>query len=219
MTFPQSPRPAALVTWITFLAIAVFALLGITSCSTSDAKIGSAKATAFHDDMRKLWEDHIVYTRNFIVDAAAGLPEQQATTDRLMKNQDDIGNAIKAYYGEENGTKLTTLLKEHISTAGELVMASKAKDTAKAQDAQTRWFANADQIASFLSGANPKSWPEADMKNMMHDHLNLTAAEATAQLQGNWQESIANYDKIHTQILSMADMLSAGIVKQYPDKF
>ena len=191
----------------------------VSSCSSSDAKTGSSKATAFHDDMRKLWEEHILYTRNFIIDAAAGLPEQQATTDRLLKNQDDIGNAIKAYYGEENGSKLTTLLREHISTAGELVTASKANDTAKAQDAQTRWFANADQIASFLSGANPKNWPEADMKNMMHDHLTLTAAEATDQLKGNWQASIADYDKVHAEILSMADMLSAGIVKQYPDKF
>ena len=174
---------------------------------------------ALHDDMRKLWEDHIVYTRNFIVDAAAGLPEQQATTERLLRNQDDIGNAVGAYYGQEAGAKLTALLREHITTAGQLVTAAKANDTAKTEDAKTRWFANADQIATLLSGANPKAWPEADIKNMMHDHLTLTSDEAVAQLHSDWTASIGDYDKVHAQILSMADMLSAGIVNQFPDKF
>jgi len=169
--------------------------------------------------MRKLWEDHIVYTRNFIIDAAAGLPEQQVTTERLLRNQDDIGNAIKPYYGEENGAKLTALLKEHITTAAELVTAAKANDTAKVEDAKKRWFANADAIASFLSGANPKNWPEADMKSMMHDHLNATNEEAAAQLKSDWKGSIDAYDKVHEQILRMADMLSMGIVAQFPKQF
>jgi hypothetical protein len=169
--------------------------------------------------MRQLWEDHIIYTRNFIIDAAAGLPEQQATTDRLLRNQDDIGNAIKPYYGDDAGGKLTTLLREHITTAAELVTAAKANDAAKAEDAKTRWFANADAIADFLSTANPKSWPAADMKKMMHDHLDMTNDEATAQLKGNWAGSIEAYDKVHQQILSMADMLSSGIVSQFPGKF
>jgi hypothetical protein len=169
--------------------------------------------------MRKLWEDHIVYTRNFIIDAAAGLPEQQATTERLLRNQDDIGNAIKPYYGDENGAKLTALLKEHITTAAELVAAAKANDAAKVDDAKKRWFANADAIASFLSGANPKNWPEAEMKSMMHDHLNLTNDEAAAQLKADWKGSIDAYDRIHEQILHMADMLSMGIMAQFPKQF
>ena len=183
------------------------------------AKKDAAKASAFHDDMRKLWEDHITWTRLFIVDAAADLPEKQATTERLLKNQDDIGDAIKSYYGDDAGGKLTTLLKEHITTAAELVTAAKAKDTAKVEDAKQRWFANADAIAAFLSSANPKNWPESEMKQMMHDHLSLTSDEATAQLGGNWAESVQDYDKVHSQILKMADMLSSGIVSQFPDKF
>jgi hypothetical protein len=211
-------RPTRSVLWLSVLPIVSLVLAFLTSCSTSVAK-PSAKGAMFQDDMRKLWEDHIVYTRNFIIDAAAGLPEQQATTERLLRNQDDIGNAIKPYYGEENGAKLTALLKEHITTAAELVTAAKANDTAKVDDAKKRWFDNADAIASFLSGANPKSWPEADMKSMMHDHLNLTNDEAAAQLKSDWKGSIDAYDKIHEQILRMADMLSSGIVAQFPKQF
>ena len=193
----------------------------IVSCAAKSAELPkkSEKAAAFHDDVRRLWEEHIAYTRMFIIDAAGGMPEQQATTDRLLRNQDDIGNAVAAYYGADAGQKLTTLLRTHITTAAELVTAAKAKEDAKTKDAQTRWFANADEIATFLSGANPKNWPEADLKQMMHDHLTLTADEATAQLKGDYAGSIAAYDKVHAEILTMADALSSGIVKQFPDKF
>jgi hypothetical protein len=179
----------------------------------------STKEAAFQDAMRKLWEDHITWTRVFIISAAADLPDKDAATQRLLQNQVDIGNAIKPYYGDAAGDKLTTLLKEHITTAAELVAAAKANDTAKMQDANRRWFANADAIAAFLSGANPKNWPAAEMQQMMHDHLNLTTAEVQARLKGDWAGDIAAYDKVHEQILRMADMLSAGIVSQSPAKF
>jgi hypothetical protein len=182
-------------------------------------KRDTAKQAAFHDAMRKLWEDHITWTRLFIVSAAADLPDKGPTTGRLLQNQVDIGNAIKPYYGDAAGEKLTALLKEHITTAAEVVAAAKANDTAKLTDANRRWFANADAIAAFLSGANPKSWPAAEMKRMMHEHLDLTTAEAVAHLKGDWAADVAAYDKVHVQILHMADMLSEGIVSQYPAKF
>src|SRR5829696_8959555 len=183
--------------------------------SPAQDKHVSAKQAAFRDAMRKLWEDHITWTRLFIVSAAADLPDKGATTQRLLQNQVDIGNAIKPYYGDQAGEKLTALLKEHITTAAEVVAAAKANDKAKQDDANKRWFANADQIAAFLSSANVKNWPAAEMKQMMHDHLDLTTQEAVAQPHGDWNASIAAYDKVHGQILIMADMLSAGIMKQF----
>jgi len=179
----------------------------------------SAKQAALHDAMRKLWEDHITWTRIFIISAAGDLPDKSAATDRLLQNQVDIGNAIKPYYGEAAGNQLTTLLKEHITTAAEVVAAAKANDQAKLADANKRWSANADQIADFLSGANPKNWPQPEMRSMMHDHLNLTTQEAVARLHGDWAGDIKAYDAVHQQILKMADGLTAGIVMQFPEKF
>ena len=179
----------------------------------------SSKRMALHDAMRKLWEDHIIWTRVFIISAAGDLPDKAAATDRLLQNQVDIGNAVKPYYGDAAGNKLTTLLKEHITTAAEIVTAAKAGDKPKQDDATKRWFANADQIAAFLSDANPKSWPRGEMQKMMRDHLNLTTEEVVARLQGNWTADIASFDKVHEQILHMADMLTKGIVNQFPNKF
>jgi hypothetical protein len=177
------------------------------------------KQTDFRNAMRKLWEDHITWTRLFIVSAAADLPDKGPTTNRLLQNQVDIGNAIKPYYGDAAGEKLTALLKEHITIAAELVTAAKANETARMADANKRWHANADAIAAFLSGANPKSWPAGEMKRMMHEHLDLTTAEVQARLKGDWSADIAAYEKVHEQILHMADMLSGGIISQFSTKF
>ncbi len=199
-----------------------FALLIVnspTSASSLRAQHESTKGMALHDAMRKLWEDHIIWTRVFIISAVADLPDKAAATERLLQNQVDIGNAIKPYYGDAAGDKLTTLLKEHITTAAEIVTAAKAGDKPKQDDATKRWLANADQIADFLSNANPKNWPQAEMRKMMREHLNLTTEEVVARLQGNWAADIAAFDKVHQQILHMADMLSAGIVKQHSEKF
>jgi hypothetical protein len=173
----------------------------------------------FRSDMRKLWEDHVTWTRLYLVSAAAGLPDKEATAERLLQNQTDIGNAMKVFYGDAAGTKLTGLLKDHILVAVEVIDAAMAGDTAKKGDAAKRWTANADEIATFLSGANAASWPEAEMKKMMREHLDLTTAEVGAHLGKDYKASIAAYDKVHTQILSMADMLGNGIIRQFPAKF
>src|SRR5262245_1342892 len=176
------------------------------------------KELAFRNAMRKLWEDHITWTRVFIISAVAGLPDKDAATQRLLQNQVDIGNAIKPFYGAAAGDKLIGLLKEHIVIAAELVAAAKAGDKPKMEDANKRWIANADEIAAFLSGANP-NWPANEMKRMMREHLNLTTAEVVARLHSDWAADVKAYEKVHEQILHMADMLSEGIIKQFPAKF
>jgi hypothetical protein len=153
-----------------------------------------------------------------IVSAVAGLPDVEAAAGRLLQNQADIGNAIKPYYGEEAGAKLTELLRGHILTAADLVGAAKAGDTAKLEKAKTDWYVNGDQIAGFLAGANP-AWPVDTLKGMMRGHLEQTIGEATARLQGNWAQDITEYGHIHDHILQMSDALAAGIITQFPEKF
>jgi hypothetical protein len=187
--------------------------------AAAPASTAPNKAAQLRADMRKLWEDHITWTRLVIVSTAAGLPDIGPTTDRLLQNQTDIGNAIKPWYGAAAGDTLTALLRAHIVGAGNVLAAAKAGDNAKLDAAKTAWYANADQIAAFLTTANPDAWPAATMKSMMKDHLDLTLAEAVDQLQGHFPASVADYDKVHDEILTMSDALSDGIVKQYPDKF
>ena len=168
--------------------------------------------------MRKLWEDHISWTRLFIVSALSDLPDKGPTTDRLLRNQVDIGNAIKPFYGDAAGNKLSALLKDHILIAADIVTAAKAGQAAQVESSKARWVANADEIAAFLSGANPRHWPAAEMKAMMREHLDLTTAELMARLNRDWAGDVTAYEKIHAQILKMADMLANGIARQHPGK-
>jgi hypothetical protein len=196
----------------------------VTATPPADAHSHGARDTkaAFHDAMRKLWEDHIVWTRQFIVSAATesgNLPDIGPTTDRLLANQADIGNALKPFYGEAAGDQVTALLGDHILTAADLVAAAKAGDAAAVEAASAAWYQNADDIATALNGLNPRHWPLAEMKAHMKDHLDLTLEEAVARLEGRYADDIAAYDEIHTQILAMADMLSDGIVAQFPARF
>jgi len=179
----------------------------------------NAKQAMFHNQMRALWEDHIVWTRGAIVSFAAGTPDFDATAARLLRNQDDIGNAIKPYYGKKAGKALTALLKDHILIAIDILKAAKAGDAAAVADANKRWYANADQIARFLNKANPHNWGLKPAKAMMRMHLDETLKEAVDRLHGRFAADIRDYDSVHHHILKMADMLSSGIIKQFPARF
>ena len=215
-------------------AVRVIALLGV--CVVVSSALGSSRATYAAAEprpavaqtstaaadlklaMRKLWTDHVIWTRDYVIAAIADQPDAQAAANRLMKNQEDVGNAVAKYYGDAAGKQLTTLLKEHISIAVDVVKAAKAGDKAGQQKADARWQQNGVQIAEFLSKANP-NWPRATLVDMMKMHLSTTTDEVVARLNKNWEADVQAFDRVYDHILKMADALADGIVKQFPDKF
>ena len=174
---------------------------------------------AFQDQMRKLWEDHIIWTRQFIISTAHDLPDAAPTTQRLLANQVDIGNAFRAFYGAAVADHLTQLLTDHILIAAQLVGAAKAGDGGRVSTLSAQWTANADEIAALWNQINPQSWPLGEMQHHMHAHLALTLDEAVLRLGGNFAGDVAKYDEVHAAILDMADMLSSGIIRQFPGNF
>lgn len=188
------------------------------------AATAAASATArmhkdeFRTAMRKLWEDHITYTRNYIISALAGLPDTAAVAQRLLQNQDDIGAAIKPYYGDAAGNKLAGLLRDHITIATEVVKAAKDGGKAELDSAQAKWSANGKDLAAFLGSANP-NWKKADLEAMLQRHLDLTTGEVVGRLHQDWAADIQSYDEGHAHMLKFADVLSEGIASQFPSKF
>lgn len=179
----------------------------------------TGRQAAFHDAMRRLWEDHATWTRLTIISFAHGLPDLAATRDRLFKNQKDIGDAIVPYYGRAAGTRLTALLNAHIGGAVMLLQAVKSGNRAEITRRTAEWYANGDDIADFLAGANPRNWPKATMRRMMREHLDQTLKEAGDRLSGRYAADVRDYDVVHRHILEMADGLSAGIIAQFPARF
>ncbi len=83
--------------------------------------------------MRVLWEDHITWTRLAIISLTTGSPDTEATVGRLLRNQTDIGNAVKPFYGKAAGNALTAKLREHILIAADVIAAAKAGDAGEAR--------------------------------------------------------------------------------------
>src|SRR5262247_3394734 len=176
------------------------------------------KATQLHQAMRKLWTDHTVWPRDYIIAAVDDKPDAMAAANRLMENQEDIGNAVAVYYGAAAGQQLSSLLKQHIAIAVDLIKAAKAGDQAAQKLANDKWQQNAVEIATFLSKANP-NWPNAVLVDMMKMHLSTTTNEVVARLKHDYEADVRAYDAVYDHILMMSDALSDGIVKQFPDKF
>ena len=177
------------------------------------------KAVALKGDMRKLWEDHITWTRLAIISLEGGTPDTGATVARLLRNQRDIGNALKPFYGKPAGDAVTRKLREHILIAADVIAAAKAGDRTKLANAQARWTKNADEVAAVLHRVNPRHWKLATVKAEMRMHLKLTTEEAVAHLKGDWVADVAAYDKVHRHILHMSDLLTNGLVAQFPRRF
>jgi hypothetical protein len=168
--------------------------------------------------VRKLWADHVIWTRLYVMAAVDDRPEADAAAGRLLKNQEDIGASVAPYYGAAAGERLTGLLKKHIMIAVDLVAAAKSGKDQEFAKHDKRWTANAEEIATFLSGANPH-WPKKDLSNLLALHLSLTKAEAVARITKDWANDVKAFDDIFVEINTVADALADGIVKQFPERF
>jgi hypothetical protein len=203
--------------------IILFLVVLISSPTFGQMNMKSNELTSVVDkvelktEMRKLWVDHIIWTRNVIFCLVDNLPGADNAVKRLLLNQDDIGKAFIPYYGEKAGNQLTELLYPHITIFPEVIKAAKTGDKIALDKANIRWYENADEISEFLCKLNP-TWELADMKLMMHNHLKLTTEEAMNRIKKDYVADVVTYDKVHHEILIMADMFSEGISKQNLEK-
>lgn len=168
--------------------------------------------------MRELWAEHVIWTRMFIMSVADNTTDKAVVTQRLLKNYDDLADAMTPYYGNDTGNKFGSLIEEHLLTAAALVEAAKAGNSTAASAAEKKWYENADEIAAFENSINP-NWNKTTTMTMWHDHLKLTKAEAVARLTKNYTADIEAFDQIEDLANMMADSMADGIVKQFPDKF
>ncbi|GGC95270.1 hypothetical protein GCM10007216_27530 [Thalassobacillus devorans] len=182
------------------------------------AKCISPAEVKLKSDMRSLWEEHVAWTRMTIISLTFKLPDVDEVVTRLLQNATDMGNALRPLYGDQIGDKFGELVKEHLLIAADLVKAALAGDQQAAAEAERKWYANADEIAVFLSTINPLLTEEA-VREMFYKHLDLTKMEAVFMMQMDYKKDIAIYDEIEEQALEMSDAITDAIVKQFPSVF
>ncbi|MEW6603621.1 MAG: glycosyltransferase [Thermoproteota archaeon] len=180
--------------------------------------LNQTKVTELRIALHDLWVEHVVWTRQYIVAASSDSPDASFAAERLLKNQEDIGDAIKPFYGDRAGDQLTGLLKDHILIAVDLLEAAKAGDATGVEEIEEKWYRNADDIATFLSSANP-NWTKEEMTSMVNEHLSLTKTEAVARLTGDYATDVTTFDALYKHAVSMSDEFTIGIVKQFEEQF
>jgi hypothetical protein len=213
-------RRVSLVVMGAIALASTIALIAASDAPASPSKRAlTPKALAFHDDMRALWEAHGAGTRMVILGFVGNLPDLQAQEQALLRNQVDIGNAVKPYYGRSAGNKLTKLLKEHILGAVTVLVAAKSGDKNQLAQAEAAWSANGRQIADFLHAADPHFLSRTAARRMMRVHLQQVIEQAVDELTGNYAASANAFGPYIRHILDMADMISGGIIRQFPSRF
>ena len=165
------------------------------------------------NQLQQLWEQHVYWTRFFIVSTLANLDDLKPVTNRLLQNPKDFAQLLTPLYGKNKGCRFQELLTQHLLIAADLVNAAKNGDTEKVNCIQAKWYENADEIAGFLSSINP-CWNEARWKDLLYSHLNMTEQEATLYLQGNYTASIECFNYIEKEALTMANYMFCGIINR-----
>lgn len=210
--------------------VAVLALSGtaLAACGSEDTSNSGSDTSSSHNHaaqaglqtaMRTLWIQHMEWTWSTVTAFASDSPSLQADLDRLLRNQQDIGNGIEPYYGKDAAKQLTDLLTIHINQAVPVLSAAKAGDRPALSKAVNDWYRNAQDIADFLATANPDNWPQATVRELMKAHIEMTVGYASDILGGKSEDAVKKYDEAEEHMIHLADTLAEGIITQFPDKF
>lgn len=205
------------------LIIALFLLLPAVLAGNSPQQTAADQPKmdqqAHRNKMHRLWENHGNWTRLFIISTLDDREYRDPTKNHLLENQQNIGKALKPFYGDEAGEQFAALLEVHVQITEKLLQAAKSADAAVFEDMVADWYANADQMAEFLHERNPGHWQLAETKKLFREYLDLTLELAIARWNSDFEADIAATDKVRTHAATIADVLSEGIIEQFPNRF
>ena len=203
---------------LTLAAGAVFQFAATPALAATPAAATAPASPKLHATMRELWQGHAETTREYALavkadDAAA----EKKSADTVVANAKKIADAVGSFYGEAAGKKMLELLAGHWGGVKALTDAQKAGDTAAVSKAMQDLSANADEIAKFLSGANP-NLPESAVKGLLVTHAAHHQALTGEIMKGDTAAAAKTWAAMQAHMNTIADALSDGIAKQFPAK-
>lgn len=207
--------------WVVYLILAILVAIIIwyvtrssKASSPEQVTVMTGSDTDLVKTMYKLWSENVIWTRLFFMASFNDAPNLRLVTNRLLKNQFDLGNSIIPYYGADAGLKFASLLRENILLCADIVESLKVQDTDMRDRSVGNWYKSAEQLAEFLGSINPY-FNRQVMRDMLNDHMKFTMEELMAQYNRDWQGDISSFDVAFNQALMIADDMSAGITKQF----
>lgn len=168
--------------------------------------------------MDLVWEQHIMWTRMLLISIAENLSDLEDTKNRLLENPKDIADVFKTYYGNNIANTIQKLLTEHLVIGANLITALKNGNQKLADELNSNWYKNADNMAVAFSNINP-FYPRESVRKMLYEHLKLTTDEVSARLNKNYIADIKAFDMVQKEILKMSKFFVDGIVRQFSTMF
>jgi len=211
----QATRLAAL----TLFSLSLASPLALGANDSAAAAPKSAKVAATQAALRDVWVGHIFWVREVsrsVADkntAATESAEQQA-----VANAKAIAGSIEPFYGKPAAEQLFKLLAGHYTAIKTHAVANAAGKAAEAKKAVDDLTANANEIAVFLSGANP-NLPEATLKQLLAAHGGHHVQQNQQLAAKDYAGEARTWEAMKTHIYVIADALGGALAKQFPAKF
>ena len=186
--------------------------------SAHDATAATPAAPKLRADLRALWNDHVVQTRAYAVAVKADDSAAAAeAADGVVANARNLSGAVASFYGEAAGDRMMELLGGHWGAVKAMTDSGHSNDAAASQAAMTTLLANADEIAAFLSGANP-NLPADAVRGLLVAHGAHHAAQIKQIMAGDMAAEAETWAAMQAHMDVIADALAGAIAKQFPDK-
>ena len=166
--------------------------------------------------MRKLWTDHAIFTKQLIVDIIGDLPGIDYTIDRLIRSQEQTGNCFKSFFGNVAADNLVILLKEHVTITIDLLKSIKTKNEIDASTLEDQWTTNVENI-SILLGTINQYYSIDELSDIFKTCLILTKYQFIARMDGDYNAEIMYFDMGLNHILRISDCLTNGLIENFSE--
>lgn len=204
------------------MAVLVLALVGLVGCAHEPRAVGDANPASVADTkaaLRDLWAGHIFWIRNVVLDNATNNPAARDVAEKeVVANAKQIASTITPFYGEAASEKLFTLLAGHYGAVKEYSEATVAGSKRQQDAALAHYVSNTDEIAAFLSGANPYL-PEDTVRGLIAAHGAHHVAQITQFQEKDYAREAQTWQVMQQHVYVIADALTMALVKQFPSKF
>ena len=204
------------------IAVVLLTLIGLTGCAYDTRaveRIDSDRLAETRAAMRELWSEHIFWIRNVVLDNATNNPlAREAAEKEVVANAKLIADTIIPFYGEEASEKLFPLLAGHYGAIKEYSEATVVKNKAQQDAGVGKLASNADQIAEFLSGANP-FLPKDTVRGLIAAHGAHHILQITQFNERDYVHEGETWEVMRRHVYVIADALTTALATQFPDKF
>jgi hypothetical protein len=204
---------------IAAIALAVVGLVGCAHDTRAVEKANPVHVADIKAAMRDLWTGHIFWIRNVVWDNAAhNAAARDAAEQEVVVNAKNIANTITPFYGEQASEKLFSLLAGHYGAVKEYSEATVSENRLQQDAALTHLAANADEIAVFLSGANPHL-PQDTVRGLIAAHGAHHVLQITQLKEKDYVHEGETWKVMKRHVYVIADALTMALATQFPSKF